>query len=155
MIKVWKGIEKEGIGRDSEILTLFICSDQSLSYKFIQSILDNNTDVQGLYFGAGRQTFAGMDKQDWDKTVLYCMRRRISIIVEVSPTMLEVFSHLYSADIVTFVVSYYNAPKNMKNLYFKTDDFITTRIFTSQKDVDITEVEDNMYSDDIVVYEED
>jgi hypothetical protein len=27
MIKLWKGIEKEGIGVESEIMTLFICAD--------------------------------------------------------------------------------------------------------------------------------
>ena len=153
MIKIWKGIEKEGIGPQSEIPTLFICSDTIIDVDIIFFLLRKNPEVRGLYFGAGREEFHGINPKDWDRLIIHCEKEDISIIVEVNPTMLEVFTHLYNHSRVTFVVSYYNVPKNINRLYFKTDDFITTKIFVSQKNVDITEVADNRYPDDIVLYE--
>jgi hypothetical protein len=108
-----------------------------------------------LYFGAGRLEFEGMPLQDWDRVALYCGARNISIVIEVNPMLLIPFTHLYNASMVTFIVAYYNAPKNMNNLYFKTDDFVVTKIFTPQKNVDITSVENDRYPDDVLIYEED
>ena len=154
MVKLWKGIEKEGIGADSEIMTLFICSDGFISFDFICSILQSHSDIKGLYFGAGRREFVGMTQKDWDKLLLYCDKNDISIVIEVSPIMLNSFVHIYNHKNVTFIVAYYNAPKNINKLYFKTDDFLVTKIFTSQKDVDITTVEEDRYPDDELIYEE-
>jgi hypothetical protein len=154
LIKLWKGIEKEGIEKSDEIVTLFICSDIKISFELLLTILQRNTDIKSLYFGAGRREFAGMQTRDWDNVLLYCIKNDIKIIIEVSPSMLDTFAHLYNYSNVTFIVSYYNAPKNMNNLYFKTDDFITTKIYTSQKEVDITMVQNDRYPDDLVLYEE-
>jgi len=155
MIRLWKGIEKEGIGVESEIMTLFICADVPISFGLIRKTLEDNPDIKGLYFGAGRLEFEGMNAQDWDRVVIYCDANNISIIIEVNPMLLIPFTHLYNAPIVTFIVAYYNAPKNINKLYFKTDDFAVTTIYTSQKDVDITSVVDNRYPDDVILYEED
>lgn len=153
MIKLWKGIEKEGIGSEAAIMTLFICSDKPVESSTIFDVLQKYPDIKGLYFGAGRKEFAGCSVRDWDKIIQYCDKNQLSIVIEVSPLMLDVFVNLYNAPSVTFVVAYYNAPRFINRLYFKTDDFITTKIYTSQAEVDITEVVSNMYPDDIVIYE--
>lgn len=155
MIKLWKGIEKEGIGSDSEIMTLFVCSDVKISFDLIQSVLNTNKDIKGIYFGAGRKEFEGMIPKDWDRLLLYCDKHNISIVIEVNPILLDMFTHLYNYKNVTFIVAYYDAPKNINKLYFKTDDFNVTNIYTPQKSVDITEVVDDRYPDDIIIYEED
>lgn len=154
MIRIWKGIEYEGIGKESEIPTLFICATEPVSFEFIADLLQKNPEVEGLYFGAGRKEFCGLTSmQDWDRLILLCTKNKYSIVVEVSPIMLETFAMLYDASMVTFVVAYYNAPKSLNKLYFKTDDWNTTKIFTSQKNVDITEVKDDRYPEDVLIYE--
>lgn len=155
MIKLWKGIEKEGIGAESEITTLFICSDVCISFDLIYTALKHNDDIKGLYFGAGRKEFAGMSQKHWNRLVSYCSTNNISIAVEVNPVSLRLFAQAYDAPIVTFIVAYYNAPKDINRLYFKTDDFTVTKIFTVQKSVNIVDLVDDRYPDDVVIYEED
>lgn len=154
MIRLWKGIEKEGIGAESEVVTLFICSDVLINFTLIQKFLEADSSIKSLYFGAGRKEFEGMVPKDWDKLILYCDKHEINIIIEVNPMLLDSFTHLYNHNNVTFIVAYYNAPKNINKLYFKTDDFSVTNIFTPQKSVDITEVRENRYPDDVLLYEE-
>lgn len=154
MIRVWKGIEKEGIGSDSEIMTLFVCADKPLSFDFIRAVLEYNPEIKGIYFGAGRHEFRGLLPKDWDKLILYCEKRNMPIVIEVNPMMLEPFIHLYNHKLVTFIVAYYKVPLHINRLYFKTDDYAVTRIFTPGKNVDIKEVENDRYPDDILIYEE-
>lgn len=154
MIRIWKGIEKEGIGADSEVMTLFVCTTTAVPGKLVLGILIDNADIKAIYFGAGRREFYGMTAKEWDKLILYCEAHDIKITIEVSPMMLETFIHIYNNKQVTFVVSYYNVPKNINRLFFKTDDYAVTRIFTANKEVDITEVVDDRYPNDVVIYEE-
>ena len=155
MIKLWKGIEKEGIGKDSEIMTLFVCSDCEIPVDLIIETLQANKDIKVIYFGAGRRLFFGIPSEEWKRLIAHCKAVGISIVMEVNHDRVYAYTYLYNSEIVTFVVAYYNAPKNINRLYFKTDDFETTKIFVSQKDVDITCVSDNMYPDDVILYEED
>lgn len=156
MIRIWKGLEKETVFDEPDLMTLFVCSDAPFQSDKIIELLSDNSDVKSLYLGAGRTDFYGtVSSKDWDLLVSYCKRNGIRIILEVSPAMLNAFIRLYSADIVTFIVAYYNIPTNVKNLYFKTDDFTVTNLFTLRRGVDVTCLVSNMYPDDVLIYEED
>lgn len=155
MIRIWKGIEKETILDEPDFVTLFVCSDIPLSASKIIPFLEDNPDVKSLYLGAGRKPFYGVaSAKDWDTVVLFCKQQNIRIIMEVSPIMLQAFIHLYKSDIVTFIIAYYDIPKNISKLYFKTDDFAITKLFTLKREVDVTSLVKDMYPDDVLIYTE-
>ena len=154
MIRIWKGPEMEGIGNKAGVQTLFICSDSALYFDDICVFIIQNPDIKALYFGAGRKDFAGMDPKSWHKLISLCVEKSITITIEVSPMMVDLFVRLYNHSIVTFVIAYYNAPKDMSNLYFKTDDYAVTKIYTPEVVVDITSVCEDRYPEDVVLYED-
>lgn len=154
MIRIWKGIEKEAVTEDGKVPTLFVCSDVAVRGDLIVTLLITTPDVQAIYFGAGRKEFIIPTNKEWDKIFLYCVNHNIKIIIEVSPIALSLFAKQFNHEIITLIVAYYNAPENLTNLYFKTDDYNVTKIFSVGKAVDITSLVENRYVDDALIYEE-
>ena len=155
MIKIWKGIEKESISKDGEVMTMFVCSNEPVTSNLVTSMLLANPDIRAVYFGAGRKEFVIPNAKEWDKILRYCEELDIRIVIEVSPMTLPLFARLFNHSIITLIVAYYDAPKNLNNLYFKTDDFNVTKIFAVEKSVDITGVVEDRYADDVLLYTED
>lgn len=153
MIKIWKGVEKEYVDKSLEVMTVFVCADIKVSFSLLHKILLDNKDIKSIYFGAGRKKFAGMSIDDWNELLSYCEHNNISIIIEIPPNELSAYIK-YDYSNVTFIITYYNFPKSITNLYFKTDDFEVTKIFSAKAHIDITEVQNNRYPDDILIYEE-
>ena len=151
MIKMWKGIEKEGVKKEEEKMTLFVCADCEISASLVDYVMEFEHDIERVYFGAGREEFHGI--QNFDTELLpYCAENNISIIIEVSPEKLKNFVSLYDDELVTFIVVLYDVTEPKNELYFKTDNWNTTKIFEARKYVDITCVRENMYPDDVVVF---
>lgn len=156
MIRIWRGIEQEGVDAASVVETLFVCSDVFVSFSLLKKVLQDNKDIRAIYFGAGRKAFMGMFRVDWTELLTYCTLNDITIVIEVEPDALKFSILRYSNPCVTFIVAHYNIPKDLQSkLYFKTDDFITTQIYAVAKTVDITGVVDDRYASDILIYEED
>ena len=152
MIKLWTGIEKEGIGKKSEVMTLFVCSDCKIPEEIVIEALESNKNIKRVYFGAGREAFYGMENFI-DFITVYCTQHDIKIIIEVSAEQLKTFVNLYDEEWVTFVVAFYDFKQQMKGkLLFKTDDWITTKMFKCKKKVDITCVDNNMYPGDKLIH---
>lgn len=155
MLKLWTGIEKEGVSKESEVKTLFVCSDTPISFILIESFLQKDSDIRSVYFGAGRKPFVGVaSTDDWIQIINYCKENQLKIIIEVLPGALNRYIFDYNSDIVTFIVAYYRVVPVECKLYFKTDDFYTTTIFSPIKTVDLSTVCEDMYADDTLLFEE-
>jgi len=152
MIRLWKGIEKEGIGTESEILTLFVCANKEVKSDLLISTLECNLDIKAIYFGAGRVRFNGVD--NWRRIINYCAANKIKVIMEVPYSWLggKFIADCDGVDL--FIVAMYDCEPHNKTVYFKTDDYKVTRIYTLQKEVDITTVIDNKYRDDVELFKE-
>ena len=154
MVKLWTGIERENIDEASKLPTLFVCSDNILTAEFIINYL-KTLEVKAIYFGAGRLPFFGFIERDWNKILEYCTETDVKILIEVEPDKFHTIISKYNNPIVHFIVAYYNVPKGINDIYFKTDDLEVVRLFTCSTKVDISSVRDNRYTEDILIYEED
>jgi len=149
MIKIWKGIEQEAVDESSQVMTMFICSDLLLDGNFIVDMLMNNLDVQAIYFGAGRTAFSSIIH--WNMLVDYCSLNNISIFIEINEHNYKMYINRFPQ--ATFIFSLYDMPKNV-NIRFKTDDWRSVKLFTLSTEVDITEVQNDRYPNDTVIFEE-
>lgn len=152
MLKVWKGPEMEGALLGT--ITLFICSNTQLRYKDIQEFLVQG-DISKVYLGAGRQDFLGfVSEADFILFKKYCMDNSISVTIETTPDSLPLLTDYLDFAEIIITIRNANIPVT-SNIVFKLDDYKTARLFDNHSyyDTDLSDVSNNRYSCDTVLYE--
>lgn len=150
MIKLWKGPEMEGtkVG----IMTLFVYSDEVIPIKLIISNIQQHPDIRRVYFGAGKNSFYGVD--DFRGLYDFLFRQSIEMVIETSPTQLNEFIRLYDTLITTFIIVRYNMAYTFNNLQFKTDDNKVVKLYNAVSQTSLeTLKENNLFTCDVMLYE--
>lgn len=155
MLKIWKGQELEGF--EQQVDTLFICSNSYLDFNFIKKFIKDNS-VNRVYLGAGRQRFKGFGNYKSDKKFVdFCKQNNIKLIIETEPNYLvDLLYFLNYAEIILTIRLNSFKINNIYDIKLKLDDYSTARIFNNNSfiDTDLSQVSDNRYSSDIILYEE-
>lgn len=149
MIRIWKGIEKE---LSNKVPTMYVCSDVPVISDVILKLLEENADIQAIYFGAGEKEFKVPVTKDWDNIRTYCKVHDIHITVEVGHMVLPYLAYLFTDPSITVLITL-RSYKHLRNIDFKVVDNNTTRVYSLDKVVTDTLFQDR-YSDDTILYEE-
>ena len=153
MLRIWKGIEKEG--KTTGIPPMFICSNQLIFEEEILQILQAYPEIKRLYFGAGRVPFRGIVRHE--KLWKYCATHNISVAIEINICSRLYRTHTflqYFDTFVTFILTDYVAGYRAANIVFKTDDFKEVKMYESASFTSLeTLLDNNLYSDDVLLFE--
>lgn len=157
MLKIWKGPEMEGFYLGE--ITLFVCSDKKLNLDKLINILSDNNDISKVYLGGGRQQFKGFEtKGDANAFISYCKTRNIKLTIETEVAYLnDLKDYLEYAEIIVTIRIEDFEIKNIHDIKLKLDDYKFVRIYDNWHyyTTDLSDVVDNKYSCDEMIYEED
>lgn len=143
-MKIWIGTEKEdNINKQ----TLFICSD-SIAFDSLQTILElaNKYKVNRLYFGAGRVNTFFATKLDSLKD--------FEVVVEIGVTEEYWLPDLLDNISVVFSIRDENLTGKYENSVCKIDNYKNAVMFKKDITIDICNINNDMYPDDVVIYED-
>lgn len=154
MLKIWSGPEMEGVSLGER--TLFICSTEKIDYSAVKNFV-LESDISKVYLGAGRENFLGFTDDNLVKEFRQdCIAKNASITIETTPENVpNILAYLPFCEVIIVIRDpIISVDFNVK---LKLDDYKTARIFDNSKyyDTDLSDVSDQRYSCDTILYEED